>query len=80
MHHDFWHERWQTKQIGFHLPEANPLLVKYFPALICRMAHVFLPLCGKTEDIPWLLPQGYQVVGAEPKQNCHRRIVQALAT
>lgn len=66
MHHDFWHERWQTKQIGFHLPEANPLLVKYFSSLnLPHGARVFLPLCGKTEDIPWLLSQGYQVVGAE---------------
>lgn len=66
MHHDFWHERWQTKQIGFHLPEANPLLLKYFSSLnLPHGARVFLPLCGKTEDIPWLLSQGYQVVGAE---------------
>lgn len=34
--YDFWHSRWQNKQIGFHLPEANPLLVKHFSALDLR--------------------------------------------
>lgn len=66
MHHDFWHQRWQTKQIGFHLPETNPLLVAHFASLNLRPgARVFLPLCGKTLDMAWLLAQGYRVVGAE---------------
>lgn len=66
MEHDFWHQRWQTNQIGFHLPEANPLLVKHFSSLgLPSGARIFLPLCGKTEDIPWLLLQGYQVAGIE---------------
>lgn len=66
MEHDFWHQRWQTNQIGFHLPEANPLLVKHFPRLkLASGARIFLPLCGKTEDIPWLLSQGYRVAGSE---------------
>lgn len=69
MHHDFWHERWQANQIGFHLAEANPLLVKHFSALnLAQGARVCLPLCGKTVDIAWLLAQGYQVVGAELSQ------------
>lgn len=66
MQHDFWHQRWQDNQIGFHLPEANPLLVKHFSALqLASNSRIFLPLCGKTLDIHWLLAQGYQVVGAE---------------
>jgi thiopurine S-methyltransferase len=69
MHHDFWHQRWQTNQIGFHLSVANPLLVKHFSSLNLPLgACVFLPLCGKTEDIPWLLSQGYKVAGAELSQ------------
>lgn len=69
MQHEFWHDRWQNNQIGFHLPEANPLLVKYFSDLhLQRGARIFLPLCGKTLDIAWLLAQGYQVVGAELSQ------------
>jgi thiopurine S-methyltransferase len=72
MKHDFWHQKWQANQIGFHLPEANALLVKHFGALNLKPhtadkagARVFLPLCGKTLDIAWLLAQGYRVVGAE---------------
>jgi thiopurine S-methyltransferase len=75
MHPDFWYERWQSNQIGFHLLEANPLLVKHFYALNLtpktpkkNSPRVFLPLCGKTLDIAWLLAQGYQVVGAELSQ------------
>lgn len=69
MEHNFWHERWQTNQIGFHLPEANPLLVKHFASLhLPQGARILLPLCGKTVDIAWLLAQGYQVVGAELSQ------------
>ena len=66
MHHDFWHQRWQTNQIGFHLSEANPLFVKHFSSLnLQKGARVFLPLCGKTMDIHWLLSQDFRVAGAE---------------
>ena len=66
MKHDFWHDRWQNNQIGFHLPDANPLLIKHFPTLnLIQGARIFLPLCGKTLDIAWLLAQGYCVAGAE---------------
>lgn len=66
MHHDFWHQKWQKNEIGFHLPEANSLLVNHFASLnLIQDARIFLPLCGKTLDIAWLLAQGYRVVGAE---------------
>jgi thiopurine S-methyltransferase len=69
MKHDFWHYKWQKNEIGFHLPEANPLLVKYFPTLnLTQGTRIFLPLCGKTLDIAWLLTQGYRVAGAELSQ------------
>jgi thiopurine S-methyltransferase len=66
MEHNFWLDRWQTNQIGFHLSDANPLLVKHFKALALPAgSRIFIPLCGKTLDITWLLSQGYRVVGAE---------------
>jgi thiopurine S-methyltransferase len=66
MQADFWHQKWQKNEIGFHLPDANPLLVKHFSKLQLKIgARVFLPLCGKTLDIAWLLAQGYRVAGAE---------------
>ena len=62
----FWHQRWGENDIAFHQSEANPLLVKYFKALsLAEGSRVFLPLCGKTLDIPWLLSSGYRVAGAE---------------
>lgn len=66
MDHKFWHERWENNQIAFHGNEANPLLVDNFAALsLAKKGRVFLPLCGKTLDIPWLLSQGFRVAGAE---------------
>ncbi len=63
---NFWHERWAKGEIAFHGSEANPLLLKHFPALLLNAnARVFVPLCGKTLDIGWLLSEGYRVVGAE---------------
>jgi thiopurine S-methyltransferase len=62
----FWHQRWEKNNIAFHESEANPLLVKYFKELsLVKGSRVFLPLCGKTLDIPWLLSDGYRVAGAE---------------
>jgi thiopurine S-methyltransferase len=66
MQPDFWHQRWAGNQIGFHESQVNPLLVAHLDALgIAHGARVFLPLCGKTLDIDWLLSRGYRVVGAE---------------
>ena len=62
----FWHERWEKNNIPFHESEANPLLVKYFKELsLTKGGRVFVPLCGKTLDIGWLLSNGYPVAGAE---------------
>lgn len=62
----FWHDKWESNQIGFHESDINPLLIKHFEQLkLPPDSRVFLPLCGKTLDISWLLDKGYQVVGAE---------------
>ncbi|MCR9137477.1 MAG: thiopurine S-methyltransferase [Alphaproteobacteria bacterium] len=66
---DFWHERWKANQINFHEGKANALLVAHFDALaLSRGARVFVPLCGKTRDIAWLLAKGHRVAGAELSQ------------
>lgn len=62
----FWIERWENNDIAFHEVDANTMLVKYFSTLsLKRNNRVFLPLCGKTGDINWLLSKGYKVVGVE---------------
>lgn len=69
MDHDFWHQRWQNQQIGFHLGEVNPFLLAHFQALGLQAGQrILVPLCGKTLDMHWLLAQGLQVVGAELSQ------------
>ena len=66
MEHSFWHRRWQKNEIGFHESEPNKLMVRSIDALkLAPNSVVFLPLCGKTLDIGWLLSQGHQVVGIE---------------
>ncbi|MGR8932426.1 MAG: thiopurine S-methyltransferase [Gammaproteobacteria bacterium] len=66
MQHDFWHQRWQQNQIGFHQEEINPHLQRCWPKLRVRpKGKVFVPLCGKSNDMLWLLSMGYQVVGVE---------------
>jgi thiopurine S-methyltransferase len=66
MEPQFWHDRWASNEIGFHKSDVNPLLVKYFNQLALEKgSRVFVPLCGKTLDIPWLLSNGYRVAGAE---------------
>lgn len=66
MEPQFWHDRWANNEIGFHKSEANPLLVKYFNELaLAKGSRIFVPLCGKTLDIPWLLSEGCRVAGAE---------------
>jgi thiopurine S-methyltransferase len=62
----FWHERWRKNEIGFHEGKPNPSLVKFVGRLGLRKgARVFVPLCGKTRDIGWLLGKGFRVAGAE---------------
>lgn len=66
MEAEFWQDKWQKNEIGFHEPEVNPLLVDHIAALSLEPGdRVFLPLCGKTLDIAWLLSQGHRVVGVE---------------
>src|SRR5581483_4052631 len=79
MEHDFWRQRWETNQIAFHEGAPNALLTKHFPALgLPAGGRVFLPLCGKTRDIHWLLAQGYRVMGAELSELAVTQLFQEL--
>ncbi len=66
MKHDFWHERWEKQEIGFHLSDTNPALTSHWHTIPVDLGErVLVPLCGKSVDILWLLREGYQVVGVE---------------
>lgn len=66
MHKQFWLERWQANEIGFHQDQFNTHLETWWSTLqtipgVC----VFVPLCGKSRDLLWLLSQGLKVIGVE---------------
>jgi len=66
MKHDFWIQRWQKSEIGFHQEEINSHLQQFWPLLkLAKGSQVFVPLCGKSQDMLWLRAQGYQVLGVE---------------
>ena len=69
MDSSFWHQRWEKNEIGFHEGKPNPILVNHFHELsVAKGRRIFVPLCGKTLDISWLLSRGYRVAGAELSQ------------
>ena len=62
----FWLDKWQDKNIGFNQNSVNPWLKKYLSSLDLKPgAHIFVPLCGKSIDMHWLLAQGFNVIGVE---------------
>jgi len=66
MKKEFWLERWERAEIGFHQDEINPYLSRFWPELkIPHGGEVFVPLCGKSLDMVWLRQQGNHVLGVE---------------
>jgi len=64
-----WLDRWEENRIGFHEADGNQHLTTYLPRFNLPAATpVFLPLCGKAQDIVWLAQQGYKVTGIELSQ------------
>lgn len=66
MKQKYWHEKWQTNDIGFHESTVSPDLVTYLPKLNLSAGNcIFVPLCGKSKDLLWLSAQGFRVIGVE---------------
>ena len=77
---DFWHQRWQANQIGFHQSRVNALLAAFVKTMnLAPGAGIFVPLCGKTLDIAWLREQGYRVLGAELSEIAIRQLFEEMA-
>jgi thiopurine S-methyltransferase len=69
----FWLERWARHEIGFHQSAVNEYLVRFWPMLsLPDDAPTFVPLCGKTLDMRWLLERGHSVLGIEIARNACR--------
>ena len=67
MNKDFWLERWDRQEIGFHQADVNRYLLQYWnqATKLHVNTKVFVPLCGKSLDMLWLKNQGYSVTGIE---------------
>lgn len=66
MEAEFWKEKWSNREIAFHSANVHPFLAGQLSTLGLKTgARVFLPLCGKTLDIHWLLKQRFQILGVE---------------
>lgn len=78
---DFWHARWREQRIGFHRDSVNPHLVAHLDHLGPARddAAVFVPLCGKSRDLPFLVEGGRRVVGVELSEIACRALFDELA-
>ncbi len=66
MKKEYWLDRWEREDIGFHQSTINPYLLEYWQKLdLARNSAVFVPLCGKSRDMLWLREQGHEVLGIE---------------
>lgn len=63
---DFWLERWEREEIGFHRASVHWALATYWQQIaVDSHAPVLVPLCGKSIDLHWLMQYGHHVVGVE---------------
>jgi len=79
MNNEHWIQRWEEKNIGFHDESVNSLLVKHFKKLnLKHSSNIFVPLCGKTLDISWLLMSGHNIVGVELSEIAVKELFEEL--
>ncbi|WP_052610374.1 hypothetical protein [Bacteriovorax sp. BSW11_IV] len=62
---DFWIEAWDKGMTGFHQSAPNKVLTTIGPKIFNKTKNVFVPLCGKSLDMLWLLENGHNVIGVE---------------
>ena len=61
-----WLSRWENNNIGWHADEVNLQLIERLSELnLVTGDKVFIPLCGKSNDMIYLLGRGFFVVGVE---------------
>jgi len=66
MHADFWLDKWNAGQIGFHADAPNAYLQKWWDTLdLPDGAHVLVPLAGKSLDLEWLAAKRLRVTAVE---------------
>ena len=61
-----WISRWESNRIGWHAEQVNRHLNKYLDRFELSFGEsVFVPLCGKTNDMQFLLEKNIKVIGVE---------------
>lgn len=61
-----WKQAWENGEIDFHQTQINPQLKAWLPRLgLTEDARIFVPMCGKSQDMAWLLTQKLCVTGVE---------------
>jgi thiopurine S-methyltransferase len=63
---EFWLERWERGETGWHRDDVNRHLSEFWPQLGCPAGtRVLVPLCGQSLDLLWLASRGDRVLGVE---------------
>ncbi len=66
MEAEFWLQRWRDGSTPWHEGAPNVALRRHLDCLRLRPGdRVFVPLCGKTEDMWWLHERGFEVLGID---------------
>lgn len=66
MEADYWHQLWDRGETGWDQPNPNRFLIAHWEKLnVPPCGKVFVPLCGKSKDMSWLVDAGFDVLGVE---------------
>lgn len=80
MNPEFWHSKWAKNEIGFHLSNVHPLVVKYLnDEALSDISSVFVPLCGKSLDVGYFLQKGKKVIANELSAEAVNALFQSLS-
>ncbi len=60
-----WLSRWQDNNIAWHKNTTNKRLIKWLPSVRENNSVVFVPLCGKSLDMLYLLDNGFKIIAVE---------------
>lgn len=65
MQAQFWLDKWDNQETGFHLGSVHPLLKKFYSEVFSPQKGVFVPLCGKSSDLAFFAEKGSYTLGCE---------------
>ncbi len=59
----YWEQRWKNGETGFHQTDFESHMLHFFDHL--PSTRIFVPLCGKSNDLLWFIQNGHEVIGVE---------------